>query len=266
MQDAGIPVPDSQERWEQALKALKAWALTCAALLQCQPELDGAARKMAMGRRSCSSSATCVSARRGSSVHRGCGPPSSMSAPCCQCARWAWTSRTCAWLWSSRCGLTASAHVLHVHRFICFVQHLARTWQGQQQYCDAALVEQKFDMGCMHPSASALLRQLPARAPDCAYLQVQHMNLWLTCVPALLQRVVPAAYAFVIHTHNPTNNSAEEVFAEVVLGLGESIVSGLVPGAALSFKCRKSALEKPEVRACAILIFSDAAESSTAGA
>lgn len=39
----------------------------------------------------------------------------------------------------------------------------------------------------------------------------------------------------------------EQVFAEVVLGLGEAIVSGLVPGAALSFKAPKSALDKPEV-------------------
>ena len=66
--------------------------------------------------------------------------------------------------------------------------------------------------------------------------------------------MVPAAYAFVIHTHNPTNNSAEEVFAEVVLGLGESIVSGLVPGAALSFKCPKSALDKPQVCTCGVLL------------
>ena len=27
----------------------------------------------------------------------------------------------------------------------------------------------------------------------------------------LVQRVVPAAYAYVIHTNNPTNNSADEV-------------------------------------------------------
>ena len=31
------------------------------------------------------------------------------------------------------------------------------------------------------------------------------------------------------------------------MGLGEAIVSGLVPGAALSFKAPKSALDKPEV-------------------
>lgn len=63
----------------------------------------------------------------------------------------------------------------------------------------------------------------------------------------LVQRVVPAAYAYVIHTQNPTNNNPNEVFAEVVMGLGEAIVSGLVPGAALSFKAPKSALDKPEV-------------------
>ncbi|KAK9809702.1 hypothetical protein WJX73_007079 [Symbiochloris irregularis] len=65
----------------------------------------------------------------------------------------------------------------------------------------------------------------------------------------LVQRVVPAAYAYVIHTENPTNNSPDEVFAEVVMGLGESIVSGLVPGAALSFKAPKTALDKPQVMA-----------------
>jgi hypothetical protein len=119
----------------------------------------------------------------------------------------------------------------------------------------------------------------------------------------LVQRVVPAAYAFVIHTHNPSTghaplkppcreNSAQqinlrrqrllgeqchvssdvclgdfhssactmaitdpkshagspdEVYAEVVAGLGESIVSGLVPGSALGCIIKKSDLDNPEV-------------------
>lgn len=46
-----------------------------------------------------------------------------------------------------------------------------------------------------------------------------------------------------------------QVFAEVVMGLGEAIVSGLVPGAALSFKAPKSALDKPEVK----IVFASAA-------
>lgn len=63
----------------------------------------------------------------------------------------------------------------------------------------------------------------------------------------LVQRVVPAAYAFVIHTENPTNGAKDEIFAELVAGLGESIVSGMVPGSSLSFYAKKDALEKPEV-------------------
>lgn len=64
----------------------------------------------------------------------------------------------------------------------------------------------------------------------------------------LVQQVVPARYAFVIHTVNPSNNDASEVFCELVKGLGESLVSGMVPGAALAFKARKDRLDEPQVR------------------
>ncbi len=37
----------------------------------------------------------------------------------------------------------------------------------------------------------------------------------------LVQAVVPAQYAFVIHTKNPSNNDEKEVFCELVRGLGE---------------------------------------------
>ena len=63
----------------------------------------------------------------------------------------------------------------------------------------------------------------------------------------LVQRVVPAAYAFVIHTQNPSSGATDEIYAEVVKGLGESIVSGMVPGTALSFVANKKSLDKPEV-------------------
>ena len=56
----------------------------------------------------------------------------------------------------------------------------------------------------------------------------------------LVQAVVPAAYAFVIHTTNPTNGDGSEIFAEVVAGLGEAIVSGAVPGTALAFAATKA--------------------------
>jgi alpha-glucan,water dikinase len=55
----------------------------------------------------------------------------------------------------------------------------------------------------------------------------------------LIQEVVAAQYAFVIHTANPFTNNKNELYAEVVLGLGETLCSGNYPGRALSFSCRK---------------------------
>jgi alpha-glucan,water dikinase len=57
----------------------------------------------------------------------------------------------------------------------------------------------------------------------------------------LIQQVVPAEYAYVIHTVNPLTGNRAELFAEVVLGLGETLV-GNYPGRALGFVCRKSDL------------------------
>jgi alpha-glucan, water dikinase len=54
----------------------------------------------------------------------------------------------------------------------------------------------------------------------------------------LIQQVVPAEYAFVIHTVNPVSGNSRELLAEVVLGLGETLV-GNHPGRALSFVCNK---------------------------
>ena len=42
---------------------------------------------------------------------------------------------------------------------------------------------------------------------------------------------------------------AVQIYTELVVGLGESIVSGLVPGSALSSVTRKDALDQPRVRA-----------------
>jgi len=63
----------------------------------------------------------------------------------------------------------------------------------------------------------------------------------------LLQQVVPARYAFVIHTTNPTTGDANEIYCELVRGLGEAIVSGTVPGAAMTFVAKKDALDAPTV-------------------
>jgi alpha-glucan,water dikinase len=50
----------------------------------------------------------------------------------------------------------------------------------------------------------------------------------------LIQEVVEAEYAFVLHTVNPLNGNRDELYAEVVCGLGETLV-GNYPGRAMSF-------------------------------
>jgi alpha-glucan,water dikinase len=48
----------------------------------------------------------------------------------------------------------------------------------------------------------------------------------------LIQEVVPAKYAYIVHTVHPFSGNAEEVYVEVVLGLGETL-AGNHPGRAL---------------------------------
>jgi alpha-glucan, water dikinase len=54
-----------------------------------------------------------------------------------------------------------------------------------------------------------------------------------------VMRVVPARYAFVLHTTNPSTGDKDEIFGELVKGLGEALVSGAVPGSSLAFAARK---------------------------
>lgn len=58
----------------------------------------------------------------------------------------------------------------------------------------------------------------------------------------LVQQVVRADFAFVIHTVDPVSGDRGRVFAEVVPGLGETLV-GNYPGRSLGFTCRKDSFE-----------------------
>ncbi|KAA8533188.1 hypothetical protein F0562_033279 [Nyssa sinensis] len=66
------------------------------------------------------------------------------------------------------------------------------------------------------------------------------------CMAVLVQEIINADYAFVIHTINPSSGDASEIYAEVVKGLGETLV-GAYPGRALSFVCKKNDLNSPQV-------------------
>jgi alpha-glucan,water dikinase len=58
----------------------------------------------------------------------------------------------------------------------------------------------------------------------------------------LVQRVVESDYSFVIHTANPLTGARDEIYAEVVPGLGETLAANY-PGRALGFTCRKGEKE-----------------------
>jgi alpha-glucan,water dikinase len=64
---------------------------------------------------------------------------------------------------------------------------------------------------------------------------LRHQDIFMA---VLIQQVVPADYAFVLHTVNPSNGNSGELFGEIVLGLGETLV-GNYPGRAFSFAFEK---------------------------
>jgi alpha-glucan,water dikinase len=64
---------------------------------------------------------------------------------------------------------------------------------------------------------------------------IPHADLFMA---VLIQEVVEADYSFVIHTVNPSTGNQEEIYAEIVPGLGETLV-GNYPGKAFSFTCKK---------------------------
>src|SRR5208283_1127348 len=71
---------------------------------------------------------------------------------------------------------------------------------------------------------------------------ISHKDLVMA---VLIQKLVEADYSFVIHTVNPFTGNGDEIYAEVVLGLGEALVANY-PGRALSFTCKK-AEQKPHI-------------------
>lgn len=82
-----------------------------------------------------------------------------------------------------------------------------------------------------------------------AYLSLRKAGLPHTqlCMAVLVQRVVPADYAFVIHTVNPSSGDVNEIYIEMVQGLGETLV-GNFAGRALAAVVPKNDLDAPLVK------------------
>jgi alpha-glucan, water dikinase len=82
---------------------------------------------------------------------------------------------------------------------------------------------------------SCIKRVWASKWNDRAFLSRKRMGMphEALFMAVLIQSVVQADYAFVVHTVNPSTGNPNELFAEVVLGLGETLV-GNYPGRALS--------------------------------
>ncbi|KAK9096999.1 hypothetical protein Sjap_022496 [Stephania japonica] len=76
---------------------------------------------------------------------------------------------------------------------------------------------------------------------SCRKANLNHDHL---CMAILIQEVISADYAFVIHTRNPLSGDNSEIYAEIVKGLGETLV-GAYAGRAMGFTAKKSNLDSP---------------------
>jgi hypothetical protein len=59
--------------------------------------------------------------------------------------------------------------------------------------------------------------------------------IWFQILLSILKlrryTVVQSRYAFVLHTTNPQTNDADEIYGEVVCGMGEALVGNFAAGA-----------------------------------
>jgi phosphoglucan, water dikinase len=78
----------------------------------------------------------------------------------------------------------------------------------------------------------------------------------------LIQEMVVPDFSFVLHTVNPINNSAEEVYAEIVVGLGETLASAATRGSPYRLVCGKSS---GAVTTLAFANFSQTSQPNPAG-
>jgi len=73
-----------------------------------------------------------------------------------------------------------------------------------------------------------------------AYISCRKIGIKLDeiSMAVLCQKIIEAEYAFVIHTKNPSNNDKNEIYCEIVYGMGESLV-GAYEGQSFSFVYNK---------------------------
>ncbi|KAL9353251.1 hypothetical protein Peur_055931 [Populus x canadensis] len=123
------------------------------------------------------------------------------------------------------------------------VQELKTKMQSSEMPWPGDEGEQRWDQAWM-----AIKKVWASKWNERAYFSTRKVKLDhdYLCMAVLVQEVINADYAFVIHTTNPSSGDSSEIYAEVVKGLGETLV-GAYPGRALSFICKKNDLNSPQV-------------------
>ncbi|PNT66432.1 alpha-glucan water dikinase, chloroplastic [Brachypodium distachyon] len=123
------------------------------------------------------------------------------------------------------------------------VKELKEKMQGSGMPWPGDEGEQRWEQAWM-----AIKKVWASKWNERAYLSTRKVKLdhaYLS-MSVLVQEVVSADYAFVIHTTNPSSGECSEIYAEVVKGLGETLV-GAFPGRAMSFVCKKDNLNSPKI-------------------
>ncbi|KAM0009136.1 putative alpha-glucan, water dikinase [Helianthus debilis subsp. tardiflorus] len=123
------------------------------------------------------------------------------------------------------------------------VQELKNTMQSSEMPWPGDEGEQRWEQAWL-----AIKKVWASKWNERAYLSTKKVKLDhdYLCMAILVQEIINADYAFVIHTTNPSSGDSSEIYAEVVKGLGETLV-GAYPGRALSFISKKDNLDSPKV-------------------
>ncbi|KAL8157061.1 alpha-glucan water dikinase, chloroplastic isoform X2 [Apium graveolens] len=123
------------------------------------------------------------------------------------------------------------------------VQELKSTMQSTGMPWPGDEGDQRWDQAWM-----AIKKVWASKWNERAYFSTKKVKLDhnFLCMAVLVQEIINADYAFVIHTTNPSSGDSSEIYTEVVKGLGETLV-GAYPGRALSFVCKKDDLNSPKV-------------------
>ncbi|CAF2108195.1 alpha-glucan water dikinase 1, chloroplastic [Brassica napus] len=121
------------------------------------------------------------------------------------------------------------------------VEELKRTMKSSDMPWPGDEGEQRWEQAW-----SAIKKVWASKWNERAYFSTKKVKLDhdYLCMAVLVQEVINADYAFVIHTTNPSSGDSSEIYAEVVKGLGETLV-GAYPGRSLSFICKKNNLDSP---------------------